>query len=172
MTFKKGNELWKIAVRVYPKRVRKTTDTQLECRKCFVLKDYTDFSPDKKSPYGVGYWCRQCAAANSRKHHARRHENDSHYREAKRDAYIKNRFGITLQEYTEKLKAQNFLCAICEVKLPTSGYFTHLDHCHKSGKIRAFLCTNCNRGLGHFQDNKEFLLRAAGYLDTHNSNVD
>ena len=76
-----------------------------------------------------------------------------------------------MQEYEDKLASQKFECAICKVKLPTSGPITHLDHDHKTGLLRDFLCTNCNRGLGHFQDSPELLRLAAQYLDTHNDSV-
>lgn len=46
----------------------------------------------------------------------------------------------------------------------------HLDHCHITGKIRGFLCSNCNTGLGLFKDNINLLESAIKYLRTHNDN--
>ena len=40
----------------------------------------------------------------------------------------------------------------------------NVDHCHETGKIRGLLCHNCNRALGLFKDNVEFLERAILYL--------
>jgi hypothetical protein len=146
------------------------TETHKQCSNCKAIKEHSEFHKDKRNIYsrGLAYYCKVCACSKGREYTARNAHLTS-YKQKKKNAYIQNRFGITLDEYTEKLKAQNNFCAICKVELPASGYFTHLDHCHKTGKIRAFLCTNCNRGLGHFQDNKDFLLEAARYLDTHNS---
>ncbi len=85
---------------------------------------------------------------------------------------MKLKHGLPLEKYEEILAQQNSICAICKVKLLSSGSGTHLDHSHKTGKLRAFLCTNCNRGLGHFQDNIENLLAAVDYLATHNQSDD
>jgi Recombination endonuclease VII len=148
------------------------TETHKECRKCKEIKLHSEFSLDKKNKYGTCYWCKICAASNARKHHHRRMKEDSSYPESKKANYVKGRHGIVLEEYKERLATQNYECAICRVKLPAQGHQTHLDHCHKTGKLRAFLCTNCNRGLGHFKDSVENLSKAINYLNTHNSSVD
>lgn len=40
----------------------------------------------------------------------------------------------------------------------------HVDHCHKTGKVRGILCAECNSGLGKFKDRPEFLIKAVEYL--------
>ena len=42
-----------------------------------------------------------------------------------------------------------------------------LDHCHKSGKFRAWLCSGCNKSLGYMQDDPIIALKAAQYLMKH-----
>lgn len=55
-------------------------------------------------------------------------------------------------------------CACCgEPKTKTF----HLDHCHKTGKIRDFICSSCNLGLGHFDDSLEKMQKAIKYLERH-----
>jgi hypothetical protein len=44
-----------------------------------------------------------------------------------------------------------------------SPKLVHVDHCHKTGKIRGVLCKYCNLGLGWFKT-IEFLQRALDYL--------
>ncbi len=58
-------------------------------------------------------------------------------------------------------------CAICNTVPSGKGIAgkLHLDHEHKSGKIRGMLCNNCNRALGLLKDNSEILLRASNYLE-------
>lgn len=56
-------------------------------------------------------------------------------------------------------------CAICENELPEEASKAHVDHCHKTNKIRGILCFNCNVGLGHFKDNPNYLERAINYLN-------
>lgn len=39
-----------------------------------------------------------------------------------------------------------------------------LDHCHKTGRFRGWLCDNCNGSLGHLGDTVEGLEKAIDYL--------
>ena len=59
------------------------------------------------------------------------------------------------------LSNQSGHCAICINKDKRK---LAVDHCHKTGKIRGLLCSNCNQGLGMFKDNLDFLGRARNYL--------
>ena len=148
------------------------TETIKQCSKCKEFKFHDQFHKDQTniSGGGLSYWCKQCATANTRRYHQRRMIEDLAYKEAKRNNYIKCKYGITALEYEAKLVAQDYLCAICKVKLLSHGSGTHLDHCHKTGKLRAMLCTNCNRGLGHFKDSILFLQNAIDYLSSHIEN--
>jgi hypothetical protein len=150
---------------IKPQRV---TDTTKGCSLCLEMKPFTEFHKDKTNIKGNGlaYYCKACANQQARKYTADNRENPS-YKRKKKNNYVKNRFGISVEQYEKMLKEQDYKCAICKIDLPLHGYFTHLDHCHSSGKIRKFLCSNCNRGLGHFMDNPEFLMSAIKYLDAH-----
>ena len=139
-------------------------DADKYCSKCLSLKPKTSFSFDKGSPDGRTYWCKKCAATNSRLNHRKRiAANPKLFKEKKKNNYIKHRHGISLEEYNSKLEEQKNLCGICskEMVLP------HLDHCYTTGKLRAFLCVNCNQGLGSFKDSPGLLKLAALYLEYH-----
>jgi hypothetical protein len=65
----------------------------------------------------------------------------------------------------EELRAhQKNRCAICESADPRGKGDFHLDHDHRTGKIRGLLCSQCNRTLGH-SESPERLRRAADYLE-------
>ena len=147
------------------------TETEKECRKCGEILPHSYFHKDSSNKYGLAYWCKDCANHSSRRCHRLRNANPA-YKQAKRSDYFKHKYGLSLEQYKEKLFSQDSKCAICRVELPESGPLTHLDHCHTTGKLRAFLCTNCNRGLGHFQDSPELLRKAAEYIESHKANVD
>lgn len=102
----------------------------------------------------------------------KRIKEDPDYKKKKMNSHFLHTYGISLEEYEEKLKSQGNICAICGVPLPSRGLLTHLDHDHKTGKLRDFLCTNCNRGLGSFKDSISNLERAIMYLKTHSDSVD
>lgn len=85
-----------------------------------------------------------------------------------KNAYLKKRYGVTLDWYEAKLKEQKGLCAICgkpETK-STKGkvYRLAVDHCHDSGKVRGLLCMNCNYGIGHMKHDPKILKAAIAYL--------
>lgn len=53
-------------------------------------------------------------------------------------------------------------CPLC--KDIVDGKYLRLDHCHKTGRIRGWLCDNCNTALGKFKDSSEVLQRAIDWL--------
>ena len=81
--------------------------------------------------------------------------------------------GVDAQRYQEMLREQNGVCAICHqpetAPDKASGKTKDLaiDHDHKTGKIRALLCSNCNRALGLFNDDPALLAKAQSYVLYH-----
>jgi hypothetical protein len=41
----------------------------------------------------------------------------------------------------------------------------HVDHCHKTGRVRGVLCFNCNSAIGKLGDDPDAVRRAAAYLE-------
>ncbi len=83
----------------------------------------------------------------------------------RRNTELKKRYGITSDDYLLMLKSQNNVCAICRgPQTNTRTNYFDVDHCHKTGKVRGLLCTNCNQGIGKFKDDKELMLHAYIYL--------
>ena len=58
--------------------------------------------------------------------------------------------------------SQKGVCACCSRDVGFSGL--DIDHNHKTGKVRALLCRDCNLGLGMFKDDLARVLQAAVYL--------
>jgi hypothetical protein len=91
--------------------------------------------------------------------------------------YIKQRkwraAGVDATRYQEMLREQGGVCAICAQpeRAPdkASGKTKDLaiDHDHVTGAIRALLCSNCNRGLGLFNDDDALLAKAQSYVLYH-----
>ena len=74
--------------------------------------------------------------------------------------------GIIEEEYISLLDYQKGACPICERSLDWCSQ-PNIDHDHKTGKVRALLCQQCNVGLGSFTDNIRSLWRAILYLIKH-----
>lgn len=85
---------------------------------------------------------------------------------------IKYKYGIGLIEYETLVKKNNGCCAICgrEQENGAKHYKKlYIDHDHTTRKIRGIICNDCNRGLGGFKDNIQFLQNAIKYLENANS---
>ena len=90
-----------------------------------------------------------------------------------RDSYLKRKHGITKVEYEAMLEQQDFKCKICGegikevdlkiVKVPKE-HSLHVEHDHKTGKIRGLTCSKCNFLLGLANDNSKILENAIEYL--------
>ncbi len=57
-----------------------------------------------------------------------------------------------------------FTCPICKKTTIAGISKIVLDHCHKTGKVRGFLCESCNTGIGRFDDNEVILNQAIHWL--------
>ena len=64
-----------------------------------------------------------------------------------------------------------YVCPICKkasIPFVTANYV--IDHDHKTGMARAWICDSCNTGLGRFKDDINIMLEAIEYLKKqHNS---
>lgn len=83
---------------------------------------------------------------------------------------LRMKYDMTPDEYYEMLDVQGGVCFICHMPASGDGHTTsrlHVDHDHKSGKVRALLCQMCNVGLGSFRDSAYLLDRAASYVELH-----
>lgn len=69
--------------------------------------------------------------------------------------------GVSDDEYARMLAAQGGGCAICGAKPKTRRL--HVDHDHKTGRVRGLLCHRCNRALPTWVT-YEWLYAAAAYL--------
>lgn len=124
-----------------------------KCKNCGEL-DINKLVIDKNRPQGVRNLCRNCRQKSQRGGPIK-------------NANLKRTYGIDLKYYNEMLIIQNYCCLICNrhrSELPTD---LHVDHCHKTGKIRGLLCFNCNQGLGNFKDSPGLLISAFNYLNKH-----
>jgi len=75
-------------------------------------------------------------------------------------------YGISLKVFDNLLFTQKNRCYICSLNFSKTekNKLAHVDHCHKTGRVRGLLCSNCNRGIGLLQDNHNFFYQAIKYL--------
>ena len=114
------------------------------CTRCGKFKSLNQFNNRKLSIDGKAYQCKDC----------------------KKDIELQRIYGITLEQYTQMLTAQNGKCSICET---SNTKKLHVDHCHTTNQVRGLLCNSCNNGLGRFFDNIKYLENAIIYLKNYDN---
>ena len=148
-----------------------TAHLMMETRECRVCGDnknlLADFylsrkDPTKKSSYA--YECKDCTIKRTVQYN----KDNS---ETVRSQYLKRAYGMTFEEFENMLSEQNNCCAICGTNKPskTRGRVKrfHVDHDHKTGKIRGLICKSCNIALGEVEDNIHILKSMIQYLESH-----
>lgn len=86
-----------------------------------------------------------------------------HSRELEREARLRRKYGMTVENYNRMLLLQNFGCAACR-RRPDEELV--IDHDHRSGRVRGLLCRHCNTVLGLVFEDPENLSRLANYIQT------
>lgn len=106
--------------------------------------------------------CVECTNNGARKWQK---DNPDKLKEVWRKQNLRKKFDLTLEQYEAMLAQQNGGCAICGK--PPGARRLAVDHDHKTGAVRALLCSNCNHVLGNGQDDPDLLRKAAEYLEFH-----
>ena len=76
------------------------------------------------------------------------------------------KYGLTIERYEELLVSQGNKCKICGIFQQDLNYPLHVDHCHKTGKVRGLLCRGCNSAIGFLNDDPAVVGKALLYLET------
>lgn len=138
-----------------------------QCTVCKQEKPLTEFYSYKASKDGKAYRCKSCDNDARKKW---KNNNPEKAQLSQRVRNLKHKYGVDLDWYNQKLKEQNYCCAICKIKenKVLRGANVELsfavDHCHTTGKVRGLLCNQCNRALGMFKDNIGLIEKAIQYL--------
>ncbi|WP_428950971.1 endonuclease VII domain-containing protein [Streptomyces sp. cg35] len=138
--------------RAYDERV-------LSCRRCGEVKEL----PRRLVQQGHHI----CADCEKERQDDWRTKNQERYHRSQRNATLKKKYGITVDDYERMLAEQDGCCAICPSTALEESKFFHVDHCHATGRVRGLLCNACNRGLGQFADDPDRLRTAAAYIERY-----
>lgn len=149
-----------------------TEDIVIQCSKCSHWKSETEFPPHRGGNKVTRK--RQCKNCRSDAHRDWVSRNPGHWKKTRDPAAhraaskkywekkgLENRYGITQKQLDAQVLFQESKCAICGIldeKL-------HIDHDHKTNKVRGLLCGKCNRGIGLFNDSPELLANAQRFLN-------
>lgn len=142
------------------------------CTGCQEFKNLDSFSKHPNFKDGRNSKCKACKnqmAATYYQENKERLLAAQAWEDYGRAKWLREKYGLTIEEYDALLVSQDGRCAICR-KLPTEKRF-HVDHCHVTGRVRKLLCYSCNAGLGLFKDNLDILREAVKYLEYHAAQV-
>lgn len=127
-----------------------------KCSKCKQIKDLSEFNNSQVTLNGKSHVCRVCY----------RLERNKVYQIKKHIFALQSifrRYKLTEEDLNNLYKIQNYKCAICGRDKPKDKNFA-IDHNHRTGKVRGLLCSNCNLGIGHFNDDPKILENVICYL--------
>lgn len=168
-------ETWKWQVRVNEGRVSEWDDFW-----SFVnavgerpSENHTSRRYDPTQPWGPTnfYWMEKTASTDDRRVYIREWRKKNPLRS--KGHSLQKHYGISFEKYMQMYEAQQGKCAICNSVKPSFCSETGrsqtlvVDHCHDKNHVRALLCHSCNKGLGHFFDDKKLLQAAIDYLNLH-----
>lgn len=98
------------------------------------------------------------------KHGLSQNRETGQYKRYQRECFDRFKYGLEPEHKQAIFDRQNGCCAICSYKFGQKKGDMRVDHCHSTGIVRGLLCDVCNRGLGYYKDNVDFLCNAAEYL--------
>jgi nitrate/TMAO reductase-like tetraheme cytochrome c subunit len=137
-----------------------------KCSQCLVEKDDNAFYQNGKRMHGQ---CKDCHCLNCRNRRQRLITTIRQYDQERswRRRGILNEKGLPFErmDYDRWYQIQQGCCRICKKHNTEFTRNLAVDHNHETGIVRGLLCINCNKGLGHFQDDKQLLREAIKYLN-------
>ncbi len=129
----------------------------------------------------LSWRCSECQVAHKAEYHRRYNQDNAEKiarqraeygatpeaQRVRRDRSFVVNYGITLEEYEQRLLKQEFRCLLCGREHDEGGGRTgrlHVDHNHETGEVRGLLCARCNRTIGLADEDPDLLERMASYV--------
>ena len=155
-----------------------------KCSRCKEIKPITEFYKRKKSGT-LHSCCKKCDRAMTRDWYERNREKAKEkYRiwrlnnldkvkkynaDNRRKHYqqeVVRKYGVPIDWFDGQMKKQKGKCACCGMSFEWGNKQTspHVDHCHKTQKVRGILCNRCNSVLGLCKDDIQLLSSLVRYL--------
>lgn len=143
-----------------------------DCKVCHVKlnTERRRRNPEKYRTYSREYQRRARANPETRKRYREtvkkwEVKNRERHLASVRARRLRTKYGLTPDAYDQMVAAQNGRCLIC-ADLPRGRWKRlHIDHCHKTNRIRGLLCVGCNRAIGYLSDDPKRARALAAYLE-------
>lgn len=109
----------------------------------------------------VGKWQQENADRVNEVQRRNRARRGDEYKKLEREGHLRRKYGITQNMFEALVLAQLGKCAICKAN---EGMDLHVDHDHRSNKVRGLLCGKCNKAIGLLNDDPQLMDSATRYL--------
>ena len=167
-----------------------------ECRMCKQHKPCADFHKSGSSKDGLYRICKSCrsisAKASNEKYRDKLRKKGKEYREKNKEkcrertrqwrkskgpglkdfmlrSRLASKYKTTPEIVSVLMEEQGNACSICGGDFGKRG--PQIDHDHATGKMRGFLCVNCNLALGFFKDDMGLMRAAIAYLEKYDGHA-
>lgn len=118
-----------------------------KCVRCGKIRHTKNFPRANSQKDGYSSWCKSCT------------------RSYNGESYIRNSYGMDKGQYNDFINSRHSRCDACGDKV--AGTNRHVDHDHKTGRVRGLLCRRCNWMVGASEDGLEILTRVGDYIRNH-----
>lgn len=151
------------------------------CKVCHIVKENSEFylcAGRKGGKPRKPYYDKRCKKCSVKRLAKWRLENYGKYIAKKRKwdrtpqgklcawkYHLRITYGITTEQYSEKVISQSGRCMICNGNPSKNGL--RVDHDHGTGKVRDLLCDFCDQVLGYVEKHRLLLSRCGEYLEVH-----
>ncbi len=125
------------------------------CQKEFPIEDYPVYQKTVRGrvvSYRYSY-CRLCRKQKK----ADKYRTNTEFRERMKLRSVLRNYNLSQEEYLSLFEQQNHCCAICGVHSSVKKLV--VDHCHRTGQVRALLCHRCNFSIVMFDESPDLLLK-------------
>lgn len=140
---------------------------EVQCNRCKIPKQREEFYTASYSGGKHRQPCKECHRANKRRDYAENGGIDKVYAQL-----LKDKYGLTLEEYNRKVREQGNRCAVCRRPESVKGKDGRVrrlavDHDHATGVVRGLLCVRCNLIVWALEDNHTTLPMIENYIQLH-----
>ena len=81
-----------------------------------------------------------------------------------REARLKRTYGISIADYNGMLKRQGGVCAGCGWSPKPGQRRLHVEHNHRTGRVRGLVCWRCNSAIKKLRDDPQIAYNLAVFL--------
>lgn len=129
-----------------------------KCHRCARMRSGLPCQPCLESMHAADAWNKRFKKLVERNRRTK-------YKRTYKDWRLRNQYGITIEDYETKLKAQGYCCAACgEGKRPRR--YLCVDYCHKTNRVRGILCPSCHQSVKAIEKRLPVLGTILEYLIT------